>query len=40
MAFIVEADVAAELLDQFAELGFVCLTDAVAGPDGQNAVTS
>lgn len=34
MAFITEADVEAAMLDQFADLGFTCLTDAVAGPDG------
>lgn len=34
MAFITEADVEHLLMDQFAGLGFACLTDAVAGPDG------
>jgi type I restriction enzyme R subunit len=34
MAFITEADVEAAMLEQFSGLGFTCLTDAVAGPDG------
>jgi type I restriction enzyme R subunit len=33
-AFITEADVEQMLMDQFAGLGFTCLADTVAGPDG------
>ncbi len=34
MAFITEAEVEQLLMDQFAGLGFACLSDVVAGPDG------